>query len=75
MIVIENVTINGKEFTKTYSTNGVMVEREGVRYAEAIDPVEFGRQYTETDEPIEGYSTEATEVDYQAALRNMGVDV
>ena len=75
MIVVENVTINGKEFTNTYSTNGVMVEREGVRYAEAIDPVGFGRQYTETDEPIEGYSAEATEVDYQAALRNMGVDV
>jgi hypothetical protein len=30
----------------------MMVERDGVRYSEAIDPVEFGRQYTETDEPI-----------------------
>ncbi len=75
MIVIENLTIDVQQFTKTYSSKGMMVEREGVRYAEAIDPVEFGRQYTETDEPIEGYSTEATEADYQNALRDMGVDV
>jgi hypothetical protein len=31
----------------------MMIECDGVRYSEAIDPAEFGRQYTETDEPIE----------------------
>jgi hypothetical protein len=31
----------------------MMIERDGVRYSEAIDPAEFGRTYTETDEPIE----------------------
>lgn len=30
-----------------------MIERDGVRYSEAIDPAELGRVYTETDEPIE----------------------
>lgn len=67
MIITENLTINSKPFVKTYSNAGYMVERDGVRYSEAIDPAEFNRTYTETDE--------ATEADYQAALRDMGVDV
>lgn len=53
MIKTESLTINGKAFVKTYSDAGMMVERDGVRYSEAIDPAEFGRQYIETDEPIE----------------------
>lgn len=53
MIVTENLTINGREFVKTYSDEGMMIERDGVRYSEAIDPAEFGRTYIETDEPIE----------------------
>ena len=52
MIVTENTTINGKAFVKTYSDSGYMVERDGMRYSEAIDPAEFGRTYTETDERI-----------------------
>lgn len=53
MIKTENLTINGRAFVKTYSDEGYMVERDGVRYSEAIDPAEFGRTYTETDEKIE----------------------
>ena len=53
MIITENLIINGRAFVKTYSDQGMMVERDGVRYSEAIDPAEFGRVYTETDEPIE----------------------
>lgn len=53
MIRAENLTINGKPFIRTYSDNGYMVERDGVRYAEAVDPAEFNRQYTETDELVE----------------------
>ncbi len=49
MIVLENITVNGKSFKKQYSDKGVMLEREGVLYSEAIDPAEFERQYTETD--------------------------
>ena len=75
MIKTEEQTINGKAFVKTYSDSGFMVERDGVRYSEAIDPAEFGRQYTETDEPIEGLTDEATEADYQAALAEFGVEV
>lgn len=61
MIVTEFMTIKGKAFVRTYSDNGYMVEREGVRYAEAIDPAEFGRIYTKTDEPIEHGMTEIEE--------------
>lgn len=73
MIKTENMTINGKEFVKTYSDIGMMVERDGVRYSEAVDPAEFNRQYTETDEPIEA-TDEATVTDYQNALEYFGVN-
>ena len=53
MIKTENMTINGRAFIRTFSDSGYMVERDGVRYSEAIDPAKFNRQYTETDEPIE----------------------
>ena len=53
MIKTENLTIGGRAFIKTYSDEGYMVERDGVRYSEAIDPAEFGREYIETDEKIE----------------------
>lgn len=66
---------DGVVLNRTYSDKGMMIEREGIRYEEAIDPAELNRQYTETDEPIEGGPTEATEADYQNALRDMGVDV
>lgn len=61
MIKTENLTINGRAFIKTYSDEGYMVERDGVRYSEAIDPAEFGRQYTETDEKIEPIAEESAE--------------
>ena len=54
MIKTEQLTINNKQFTKSYSDSGFMIERDGVRYGEAIDPSEYGRTYTETDIPIEG---------------------
>jgi hypothetical protein len=53
MIKTENLTIGGREFVKTFSDIGMMVERDGMRYSEAVDPAEFDRQYIETDEPIE----------------------
>lgn len=44
---------DGVVLNRTYSDRGMMIERDGVRYSEAIDPAELGRVYTETDEPIE----------------------
>ena len=44
---------DGVILNRTYSDTGMMIERDGVRYSEAVDPAELNRQYTETDEPIE----------------------
>ncbi len=44
---------DGVVLSRTYSDKGMMIERDGVRYSEAIDPAELNRTYTETDEPIE----------------------
>ena len=44
---------DGVILNRTYSDSGMMIERDGVMYEEAIDPAELNRQYTETDEPIE----------------------
>lgn len=77
MIVTEHYKTrsDGVVLNRTYSDAGMMIERDGVRYSEAIDPAELNRQYTETDEPIDGYTEEATVEDYQAALAELGVEV
>lgn len=73
-VKIETITINDKQFTRTYSDSGYLIERNGIRYEEAIDALETaGRTYTETDIPIE--DTEATIEDYQEALKELGVEV
>ena len=43
---------DGVVLNRTYSDQNMMIERDGVRYSEAIDPAELGRVYTETDEAI-----------------------
>lgn len=57
MIKSENITINGKAFIKTYSDTHY-IERDGIRYAEAIDPAELGRTYTESTEELPELSAE-----------------
>ena len=52
MIRIETIVINNKEYTRTRSDAGLMIERSGALYEEAIDPVGSGRTYTETNLPI-----------------------
>lgn len=53
MIVQTTQEINGVVYVYTYSDSGFMIERDGVRYSEAVDPLDSGKVYTETDEPIE----------------------
>lgn len=54
MIIKEELKIKNRDFVRQYSDKGVMIERDGELYAEAIDPTEFHREYTETDIPLEG---------------------
>lgn len=53
MIKTESLVINGASFIRTYSDLGRKVERDGVLYDEAIDPVNSGRTYTESTEMID----------------------
>lgn len=60
---------DGMVLNRTYSDAGFMIERDGKRYNEAIDPAEFNRQYTETDEPIEGMTeTEQKAIAYDIVM-------
>ena len=43
---------DGVVLNRTYSDLGMMIERDGIRYSEAVDPADLNRQYTETDEPV-----------------------
>ena len=43
---------DGVVLNRAYSDEGMMIEREGAQYREAIDPAKLGRQYIETDIPI-----------------------
>ena len=53
MIISETVKIDEKNYTRTASDSGYYIERNGIRYVEAIDPLGSGREYTETTELIE----------------------
>ena len=53
MIIQTTKEINGVMYAYTYSDSGFMIERDGVRYSEAVDPLDSGRVYTETETPIE----------------------
>ena len=74
MIVQTTKEVNGVVYAYTYSNSGNMIERDGVRYSEAVDPLDSGRLYTETDEPIGVGTKEETVEDYKAALHILGVE-
>lgn len=53
MIVKEIIIINSIQYERTYSDSGMIIERDGVQYGEAIDPLNSCREYVETDMPID----------------------
>ena len=52
MLITEfyGVRNDGVRLIRTYSDQGYYVERDGIRYDEAIDPENMNRVYTETNE-------------------------
>lgn len=64
MIQTEQMTIGTKQFVRTYSDSGYYIHGGSPEgdYAEAIDPADAVRTYTETDIPVEGDETEAEEL-------------
>lgn len=67
MIITENVTIDGRQFVKTYSDEGMYIRQEqtDALYSEAIDVENAPFTYVETDIPIE--VEELTETEQKAA--------
>lgn len=63
MIKTEIVNINNKQFIRTYSDSGYFIHGGNPEgdYAEAFDPKEFDRTYTETNILIEEYEVEMPE--------------
>ena len=64
MIIQTTKEINGIVYDYAYSDSGFMIERDGIHYSEAIDPLNSGRVYTETDELIEIKIDNTTVEDY-----------
>lgn len=64
MIITEQYMVreDGVVLVRTYSDEGYLIEQDGTGaiYSEAIDPVDSGRTYTETDVLIE---TETLEIE------------
>lgn len=52
MIISKTVVINDRSYTETKSDSGHYIERNGINYVEAVDPVGSQREYKETNIPI-----------------------
>ena len=61
MLITELIEINGTTYIHNYSDIGCYIERDGIKYAVAIDPVGTDRIYTETEEVIPNYESEMVE--------------
>ena len=53
MVKSEVIEISGTQYRKTYSDSGYYIERDGMKFSEAIDVIGAGFVYTETDVKIE----------------------
>mgnify|MGYP001624341499 CR=1 FL=1 len=63
MIKTATIIMDNRQYMHTYSDAGYYIRRDGILYAEAIDPLGSERTYTETDIPLE-----VPENETQAAL-------
>ena len=52
MIKTELIMVDERQLRRTWSDTGFMIERDGAVYSGAVDPADFDRAYTETDEIV-----------------------
>ena len=73
MIITETITINGKQFTKNYSDEGFYIQKVGTEevYSEAIDPIDSGRTYIETDRLIDNINEEINADDFLSMIKEV----
>lgn len=64
MIKTETITINNRQYVKTYSDSGFYIHggMPESDYDEVYDPIDSGRTYTETNIPIDTDESEAEEI-------------
>lgn len=76
MIKTENIYVNGRTLVRTYSDANRMIRQDstGNIYSEAVDPLNSGRSYTETEEEI---PTPTDDADYKTAFEILigGIEV
>ena len=53
MIKTETIEVRGRQFLHTYSDSGYCIQRDGVEYDEAYDPIGSDRTYKETSRKID----------------------
>lgn len=70
MIIKEIIEIDGAQYEYIYSNCGMKLKRDENIYDEVFNPVGSGREYIEIS-----ITEEATEEDYQRALRVLGVEL
>ena len=62
MIKTEIITINGVQFQKAWSDANYLIERDGAKYSESVDPMGVERAYTETNELIDSQDITGDEI-------------
>jgi len=72
MIKTEELVVGDVTLVKTYSDAGYKVERDGVKYDSAVDPIDSGRVYTETDEPIDVVEEKITDAEALKIITGRG---
>ena len=63
MVKSDIIDINGKQYRKTYSDSGYYIERDGMRFSEAIDFLGAYFVYTETNIKIEDDTEQNTNIE------------
>lgn len=76
MIQRETVTINGNDYVHTYSDAFFLIERDGIDYVDAYDPVAYInlREYIETDISIDPTPEDVDEALQLAGRLLLGMD-
>lgn len=70
MIIKEIVEIKGAQYEHIFSNCGKQLQRDDAIYDEVFNPIGSNREYIEIER-----TEEATEEDYQRALRVLGVEL
>ena len=63
MVKSEVIEINGTQYRKTYSDSGYYIERDGMKFSEAIDVIGADFVYTETNIKIEDDTEQNTNIE------------